>query len=362
MRPAAESDLDVPPTANRSDWIAPTAVMLLYGLAAGFVCILLRGEAGYRAFAYAGLFLPWLIVGLVALVVVECVLAVRRSPAAPAQALVAGLGRWRLGHVAGGLALWFALVVFYGSFTSFKTLMPFIVPFHADAALAEVDRVVHAGRDPWIILQPLMGHPFLTRAVEFLYGPIWMLLLATVPVIVALHPDLAPVRGTFFLTFATAWVLGGTLIALAALSAGPAFYAAVTGDASRFAGLMAYRDTLPPSPFGSREVQTFLWQARVGGVIGMGTGISAFPSMHVATVTLWVILARTVCRPLLVPAIVFWAVVMAGSVHLAWHYAIDGYAAAALVAGLWALLARRRRWPAALAVAFGTGGTPQPAA
>lgn len=131
------------------------------------------------------------------------------------------------------------------------------------------------------------------------------------------------------------------------MSAGPVFYENVTGDA-RFAGLLAYlaRNS------GQEWVQVFLWSAYSGAQPGVaGAGISAFPSLHVASATLCVLLAANAHRWLLWIGMAYCAVILFGSVHLGWHYAVDGYfsiAATVLIWKVvgWVLSIRRRPAPA----------------
>jgi membrane protein implicated in regulation of membrane protease activity len=48
-----------------------------------------------------------------------------------------------------------------------------------------------------------------------------------------------------------------------------------------------------------------------------------------------VLAARHLGRAVFVAAMGFWAMILAGSVALAWHYAVDGYAAALIAVLAW---------------------------
>ena len=66
-----------------------------------------------------------------------------------------------------------------------------------------------------------------------------------------------------------------------------------------------------------------------------GGGISAMPSMHVA-VSLWLALVMQAYFPRL--QFLGWAyftVILIGSVHLGWHYAVDGIVASAIAIAAW---------------------------
>jgi hypothetical protein len=62
--------------------------------------------------------------------------------------------------------------------------------------------------------------------------------------------------------------------------------------------------------------------------------------MHVAMATLFALLCWRVRRWLGVIMTIFALVIMIGSVHLAWHYAIDGYVGASGILLIWCLVGR----------------------
>ena len=53
---------------------------------------------------------------------------------------------------------------------------------------------------------------------------------------------------------------------------------------------------------------------------------------------MFVLLARRAHRWLMVAAIAFCAVVLFGSVHLGWHYAVDGYFSIAATVVIWKIV------------------------
>lgn len=71
------------------------------------------------------------------------------------------------------------LPLFIGSFTFFKTMIPVIHPFHWDSVFASWDRMLHGGLQPWQWLQPLLGHPWLTSTVNFIYNA-WIFVIYVV--------------------------------------------------------------------------------------------------------------------------------------------------------------------------------------
>ena len=89
-----------------------------------------------------------------------------------------------------------------------------------------------------------------------------------------------------------------------------------------------------PKAMPAFDVQEKLWQAYVGTGFGFGTGISAMPSLHVATSFSFVLLGFQISRRLGIAFAAFCAMILIGSVRRGWHYAIDGYAA---IIGTWAI-------------------------
>jgi hypothetical protein len=131
-------------------------------------------------------------------------------------------------------------------------------------------------------------------------------------------------------TYVLAWPLLGNVVAGAVMSAGPVYYGLVTGDA-RFAGLLDYLGHYSLA----QQWRADLWHSYVTGTAGFGTGISAFPSLHLANATLLVLLASRVHRALMWTAVAFCGVILFGSVHLGWHYAVDGYFSIIATVAIW---------------------------
>jgi hypothetical protein len=216
------------------------------------------------------------------------------------------------------LALFVSLSIHMGVFTSIKTMLTDVVPFFADPLLAHLDKVLH-GQDPWRYTTALLP-PGLTRSLERIYFGAWGLLLPASLLACLFSPRLEGVRMQYLWTYLVAWPLLGNLVAGAMMSAGPVYYELVTGDA-RFAGLMDYLGQYSLA----QQWRADLWNTHASGQAGFGTGISAFPSLHLVNATLLVLLASRVRRWLMCTAAAFCAVILFGSVHLGWHYAVDGY-------------------------------------
>jgi hypothetical protein len=263
------------------------------------------------------------------LVVAGIGLASLRSPA-PLGAAVAMARKVFNPRAAAGLLLFASLTIFLGVFSSMKSMLPDIVPFFADSALADVDAAMHGGLDPWRYTTAVIP-PFLTPYIAAFYFGIWSLLLSASMLAVLVARSLRDVRAQYVWTVVIAWPLLGNMVAGAFMSAGPIFFEAVTGEA-RFSGLVEY---LAQHTGAQEATRVFLWNSYVSGQAGPGSGISAFPSMHIANSTLFVLLANRISRSLTWAALGFLAVILFGSVHLGWHYAVDGYFSIAATVLIW---------------------------
>lgn len=227
-----------------------------------------------------------------------------------------------------------AMPFFMAAFTSLKNLMGIVLPFSWDAELAAIDAGIHFGQDPWRLLP--VGSPAFTWFIDIGYMT-WVGLLPFAQAFIALRRPDDPNRNRFFLIYILSFVLLGNVAASLFMSAGP-FYPGIDGaPLPRFQPLLDYLQSVATSPpLNAVFYQDFLLAARNTTPAEIGTGISAFPSLHVAIATLYFCFCLRFRRPWPWLAFGFLALVQIGSVHLAWHYAVDGYASILAVAVLWA--------------------------
>jgi hypothetical protein len=231
-----------------------------------------------------------------------------------------------------GLPAALVMPIFFSLFTSLKASISYIVPFYADPFLASADRILMGNNDAWRILQPLVGLPVITFIVNFFYN-FWFF-AAIVPLILMtfLTGDLR-LRRRYLVASILVWAILGNLLAIIFSSVGPCFYKVFYG-LPRYADLMAYLHLANRDfPIWALTAQDYLLAARNGSHIG--AGISAFPSMHVAVAMLNVMLCRNFSRTWQITSILFLSFILVGSVHLGWHYAIDGYFSIIAVPIIW---------------------------
>jgi PAP2 superfamily protein len=276
-----------------------------------------------------------------------CGLALARS-----RAPLRDMARWALSllrddalaaNVIHTLTLFF---LFGTGFAVLKGAIAVITPFAWDAVLADLDRALHFGRYPHEWLRPLLAWHWVVWAVNFAYN-LWFLVVISCFLACAGAVRNQRVRHQYLMSFMLVWFVGGFLIATGFSSAGPAYYARI-GLGDVYAPLMdALHAAAEQYPLWALKAQEILWQGFTGAR-PVSAGISAFPSMHVATATLLVLAARRVHPWLLPVGIAYWCLIGLGSVLLGWHYAVDGYAGTLIaLLGWWTAGLYGRRVPVA---------------
>ncbi|CDX60170.1 conserved membrane hypothetical protein [Mesorhizobium plurifarium] len=233
-----------------------------------------------------------------------------------------------------GLPVALALPVFFSLFTSMKGGLSRIVPFYADSAIIAVDRAIHGGQDAWRILHPLLGAGSLTFALNFLYN-LWFVVMLVVLFCVTFSTGDKRLRSQYLVAFVLTWMLLGNAAATVFASVGPAFIKAFYGD-DTFSPLMNYlQATNAVYPVWALDAQRMLLANAALDGPRLGSGISAFPSLHVAVVTLNAIYLWRFGQLLRWVSIVFLIAIQLAAVQLAWHYAVDGYASMLATPVIW---------------------------
>ncbi|WP_165915493.1 phosphatase PAP2 family protein [Rhodovulum marinum] len=258
--------------------------------------------------------------------------------AVPLAFLRNGAGRSRAG---GAVFVALAGTLFHLTFLTIKTSLPDIVPFFADPALSRFDSWLHGGIAPWELTHGLLaGVP--AWIFERLYIDVWIVVIFCFPVVVTLADGDARRRARFFALYVFVWVGIGNVLALAGMSVGPVYHDRLTG-LDVFGGLDTALAASGIAATYTGALQDTLWSLYVDGQNSAASGISAFPSVHVAMTTLVALyIFERVPRawPLSLLLVLGYLVM---SVHLGWHYAVDGYASILLVGAVWGVLRRVSR-------------------
>lgn len=217
----------------------------------------------------------------------------------------------------------FAGVVLTGmnmvAFMWIKPLLNYHVPFRADPYLALVDREIF-GTDPWRLLSWLNNNP-----LAYFYHRAWFGLM-TLTLLTVLWKPASKEKSALMLTYFFLWSVFGPLMHTLLPAAGPVFYERL-GYGTAFSGLKSASET--------KQLADYLWSIYIGGRFGPGSGISAMPSLHIAT-TVWIVLAVYLfARRWIVPTFLAAILIFMLSVALGWHYAIDGIVGGAGAIGIW---------------------------
>jgi hypothetical protein len=252
--------------------------------------------------------------------------------------------RYLTGRVLGGfLVALVCMPIFYATYRDWKTAVPAIVPFYFDPPLEAAERWLHGGRHPWEWLQAVLGQPMRTQVIDNLY--IFWFEVQFGVVLWMSFSRRRWLRARFFITYILMYVLLGHLMAMAFSSVGPPYYGRVVAGPDPFQPLMLYLGSLNDTAIlYAVDIQAKLWGGYVGTYNGPVSGIAAFPSLHVGAATVFFLVGLSVHRGLAIGLFLFLVATLVGSVHLGWHYALDGYVSLVAVAGLWALSAPLTRW------------------
>jgi hypothetical protein len=314
------------------------AIVLLFVAALGIGVTSVIERFGGPSVGLAG-FLPNVRFYFLALIGFICgavsYLLIKHKPDSPAQFLRnSDEARDLWTAIAAGLPLLVAVGFFMPSFSLIKSGIPLFNTYDWDARFIALDQALHFGTDPWRLLQPVLGHPIVTATLAQIYHT-WFLLIYAGALYFALMVKDRQLRYRYFLSYFAMWTIGGMAMAVGFASVGPCFLEPLLGN-HHFADQMAYLEAANRQyPVATLEVQRELVAWYRAGDFGLGRGISAMPSMHVALSFLFYLGVRRVSRKAGWFFGAFCFTIMIASVHLGYHYAVDGYVSLALVGAVW---------------------------
>ena len=214
-----------------------------------------------------------------------------------------------MGAALGGFDMYF--------FMTLKPELDVLFPFWADTHLADLDHWIF-GTDPWRLFA---GLDLVT--MSWVYSPFWFFSMLLTFFWLLLRPA-SETKAVAIIAYFATWSVFGPIGQAFFSSGGPIFYERL-GLGDRFTQL--------PVPALSQALAEYLWSAYQGRSLAPGAGISAMPSLHIATMA-WVTITFAMYRSRwTIPAAILSLFIYAGSVALGWHYATDGLVGA-LGAGL----------------------------
>ncbi|KJZ19140.1 phosphatase PAP2 family protein [Loktanella sp. S4079] len=209
-----------------------------------------------------------------------------------------------------------------------------------DELFANLDRAIW-GTDAWIRTHTWFPSVEATAFFDYLYHPAFLPMLGGY-LVCATSRSLPAIRLTYMTSFIVCFLIIGMLMANAMSSAGPVYDGRLFGDGQRFKALVDRLDTLEQDipRFHAAIFQDYLIANKISQSAGFGSGITAMPSMHVVMAFLWTLAGWHIHRILGVILTVYAVLIWLISVHLGWHYFVDGLVAIAMTSLIWYCLGR----------------------
>ena len=230
-------------------------------------------------------------------------------------------------------------------YTFIKKAIPTANPFAWDQTFMQWDKALHFGSHPYEWLAPVLHVPFITSLLNWNYN-IWFFVMFSLWFWQGFAKTDHKLRQHFLLGFTVTWFVGTCGLGTIFSSVGPCFYGRLLpGEVDPYLPLMTWlREVNAQHPVFALDVMDQLWRNYESGE-GMINGISAMPSMHVGTSILFAILGFASGKRWLGWLLTLFAtLILIGSVHLGWHYAIDGYVGAAVAFICWWIAGKLVDW------------------
>lgn len=235
------------------------------------------------------------------------------------------------------------ILVLMSFFGSIKSLIPFINPYYLDQTLVSLDRFVHFGFNPWEITHALFGSVAATKTIDFMYQ-LWFFVLMIYSMWMVLNYKLGVTRAKFLVCYVLTWTILGSVLAVIFSAVGPCFYEPILFSSSIYEPLMSRLHEISEINKGHGGIglhamnnQATLVEYFTDNTIGIGSGITAMPSMHVSFAMLLFLSTRELNKKAGYITLIYLLFIQVGSVHLGWHYAVDGYISMILTWILWRL-------------------------
>lgn len=229
---------------------------------------------------------------------------------------------------------------FFALFSASKSMIHVFNPFYLDEMFMKIDRFLHFGVAPWKITHSIFASSLGSLFLSFIYA-IWFGMMLYYTLWMTVSVKMSKHRLQYLTSFVLCWFLLGTVLAVFLSSAGPVYYGRVVGDLNIYEPLMEILKT-QNEPFKDQflyiyalDVQDYLWNSYLKTTIDVGTGISAMPSMHLSIAALLYFSAKDINKYFGYAMLLFLVLIQIGSVHLGWHYAIDGYVSILLTWIIW---------------------------
>ena len=226
------------------------------------------------------------------------------------------------------------------SFNAFKQMILPLAGFSWDPFLLAADRALLLGVDPWRLTHAIFGSPEATILLDRAYHG-WFVPMSVGLIACSWLPGSTfRLRTQYTLSYIGVWIGIGSVFAFLMPSAGPCFYDQYIGSSNTYDALLqslVATEAVSGEPLTALAHQAILVELQDGNTLTVGGGISAMPSVHNALAALFTLAAFKVNRTAGWFVSAYAAVIWVGSIHLGWHYALDGLVAYVLTGAIWVL-------------------------
>lgn len=211
-----------------------------------------------------------------------------------------------------------------------KSFIWLVNPRTWDPFLWDVDRVVHLGFSPSLLLTAAFKSVGFLRFLDIVYSNVYFLLIVVSVPLLLIVPELNR-RMAFLAAYSFVWIAGSVLY-LAFPSWGPVFVVSdVFGEVLR-----SMPATVSVQQVLFREILSLVNAPLEPRIVKFGC-VAAFPSLHLAVVTVFAAASRRVSRAWFLGNVVIVFLMLIGSVVTGYHYLVDGWAGIALGLGAFAI-------------------------
>lgn len=231
-------------------------------------------------------------------------------------------------------AVWIVLTAHFLIKISIRLLNPRVF----DPWLWRYDRILGLGHDPVLVLLSWLSWPPILHAVDLVYSVLYGVIFMAYLAVLAVASPTRALRIASVAGFCLLWIAGG-LLYVAFPSWGPVY----TRPAHFEPALQSMPITVHVQTELYRELKALFDDPTGPRPIRYG-GVAAFPSLHLAVLTLFVLASWRVNRIWGGLNLAIWAVMFVGSMVTGYHYLSDSLAGAVLGAACYLGALRWTRW------------------
>ena len=220
------------------------------------------------------------------------------------------------------------------SFCALKLFIPIITPYSWDPLLIRTDFFLMFKHHPWLVLKNKFALSDIPKKVAIFGYVSWFIVNYLVMWWQIVSSNIFA-RNQFLISWVATWLFMGIVVATIFSSVGPCFYNSFYHDTPEFINIMH------ESLYNSNKINYFylikssLLNNYQNKQFIPGTGISAFPSLHVAIATINCIAISKKLPKLYLVSVIYILLVTFSCVYSGLHYLIDCIAGALGAVIIW---------------------------